>query len=402
MQPRLNKNSWFLLSAVGISSVGDWLNILAMMTVFSREYGAASVAFLMAMRAVPGVLLGPWVANHIDRFNKIRALMLLSAAQAALALMLSFVSDRWALLGLAAALSTLNLFSAPLIKALLPSVSGAASLNRVNSYFASIQSGSYVVVPLVSGVLISLFGPAACFNIDAATFVVFGCLAGAVRLSDTGEAAKAQPGAAGCGSIFQALINTPDLKRTLFAFAAAGFSLGTIYSVEISFFAKYLNVDPRGYGTFVALAGAGVLLGALVCGRITVQARLERVFGAGLALFGAMTVLFSLNRSLALAIGMIMLSGFGEGLFSVSGTTLVQLRSRADRLAGNFTLLGVLSKSFSLFAMIVAAVLMDQLQPAGLLLFAGLAALGIAAAFAIARSARAANRPALTTEVEAE
>jgi len=393
MRPRLNKNSWFLLSAVGISSVGDWLNILALMTVFSREYGAASVAFLMAMRAVPGVLLGPWVANHIDRFDKIRTLMFLSVAQAALALMLGFLSGRWALLGVAAALSTLNLFSAPLIKALLPSVSGAASLNRVNSYFASIQSGSYVVVPLVSGVLISLFGPSVCFSIDAATFVVFGCLVGAVRLSHAGETAAAPSGADGGGSIFQALINTPDLKRTLFAFAAAGFSLGTIYSVEISFFSKYLNVDPRGYGTFVALAGAGVLVGALVCGRITVRSRLERVFGAGLALFGAMTVLFSLNRSLVLAIGMIMLSGFGEGLFSVSGTTLVQLQSRADRLAGNFTLLGVMSKSFSLLAMIVAGIFMDRLQPAGLLLFAGLAALGIAAVFALAKTARAAVSP---------
>jgi len=393
MRPRLNKNSWFLLSAVGISSVGDWLNILALMTVFSREYGAAGVAFLMAMRAVPGVLLGPWVANHIDRFDKIRALMLLSAAQAALALMLGFLSDRWALLGLAAALSTLNLFSAPLIKALLPSVSGDASLNRVNSYFASIQSGSYVAVPLLSGVLISLFGPGLCFKIDAATFFVFGCLVGAVRLSNAGEAAKARSGAAGGGSIFQVLVNTPDLKRTLFAFAAAGFSLGTIYSVEISFFSKYLNVDPRGYGAFVALAGAGVLLGALVCGRIAAPARLELVFGAGLALFGAMTVLFSLNRSLVFAIGMIMISGFGEGLFSVSGTTLVQLRSRADRLAGNFTLLGVLSKSFSLLAMIMAAVFMDQMQPAGLLLLAGLAALGVAVVFAIAKTARSAVSP---------
>ncbi len=393
MPPRLNKNSWFLLSAVGISSVGDWLNILALMTVFSREYGAASVAFLMAMRAVPGVLLGPWVANHIDRFDKIRTLMLLSVAQAALALMLGLLFDRWALLGVAAALSTLNLFSVPLIKALLPSVSGDASLNRVNSYFASIQSGSYVVVPLASGVLISLFGPSACFNIDAATFVVFGCLVGAVRLSDAVETAKASSGAAGGVSIFRALVNTPDLKRTLFAFAAAGFSLGTIYSVEISFFSKYLNVDPRGYGTFVALAGAGVLLGSIVCGRITVQSRLERVFGVGLALFGLMTVLFSLNRSLVLAIGMIMLSGFGEGLFSVSGTTLVQLQSRADRLAGNFTLLGVLSKTFSLLAMLVAAVFMDQLQPAGLLLLAGLAALGTASAFAIAKTARSAAFP---------
>jgi len=136
-----------------------------------------------------------------------------------------------------------------------------------------------------------------------------------------------------------------------------------------------------------------VLLGSIVCGRITVQSRLERVFGVGLALFGLMTVLFSLNRSLVLAIGMIMLSGFGEGLFSVSGTTLVQLQSRADRLAGNFTLLGVLSKTFSLLAMLVAAVFMDQLQPAGLLLLAGLAALGTASAFAIAKTARSAAFP---------
>lgn len=393
MRPQLNKNSWFLLSAAGISAVGDWLNILALMTVFSREYGASSVAVLMAIRAVPGVLLGPWVANHIDRFDKIRSLVFLSAAQAGLALMLGFLSGRWALLAAAAALSTLNLFSTPLIKALLPSVSGPASLNRVNSYFASIQSGSYVVVPLVSGVLISLFGPALCFNIDAATFLIFGGLIWAVRLSGAAGTAGVPAGPSGGGSIFQALINTPDLKRTLFGFAAAGFSLGIIYSVEISFFSKYLNVDPRGYGTFVALAGAGVLLGAMVCGRITAPERLERIFGAGLALFGAMTVLFSFNRSLPFAVGMIMMSGFGEGLFSVSGTTLVQLQSRADRLAGNFTLLGVLTKSFSLFAMLVAAIFMDYLQPAGLLLLAGLAALVIAAVRALAKTSREAAAP---------
>ncbi|MFA6433642.1 MAG: MFS transporter [Elusimicrobiales bacterium] len=385
MQSRLNKNAWLLLSAVAISSVGDWLNILALITVFSKAYGAASVAFLMAMRAVPGVLLGPWVANHIDRFQKTRVLIFLSVAQAALALTLGVLSDRWALLGAAAALSTLNLFSAPLIKALLPTVCNSASLSRVNSYFASIQSSSYVLIPLLSGVLISIFGPAACFNIDAATFVVFGVMIAAVHVSDAGRVGV-QGGAVESGSLFRDLLNTPDLKRTLFAFAVAGFSLGTIYSVEISFFAKYLNVDPRGYGSFVAIAGAGVLMGSLLCGRFTASATLERVFVAGLALFGTMTVLFSFNRSLVVAIGLIMLSGFGEGLFSVSGTILVQLQSRADRLAGNFTLLGVLSKSFSLFAMLVAAMFMDYMQPAGLLLVAGLVALGVAAVWGVTKA----------------
>ncbi len=98
MQPRLNKNAWLLLSAVGISSMGDWLNILALMTVFSREYGAASVAVLMAARSIPGVLLGPWIADHMDRFRKTRTLIILSVAQAVLALTLGALSDRWALL----------------------------------------------------------------------------------------------------------------------------------------------------------------------------------------------------------------------------------------------------------------------------------------------------------------
>ncbi len=206
MRPQLNKNSWLLLSAVGISAVGDWLNILALMAVFSREYGASSVAALMAVRAVPGVLLGPWVANHIDRFDKIRSLVFLSAAQAGLALLLGFLSGRWSLFCAAAALSALNLFSAPLIKALLPSVSGPASLSRVNSYFASIQSGSYVVVPLVSGILISLFGPALCFNIDAATFLIFGGLIWSVRQSGAA-------GAAGTTGITETRLRSLPLRR---------------------------------------------------------------------------------------------------------------------------------------------------------------------------------------------
>ena len=89
--------------------------------------------------------------------------------------------------------------------------------------------------------------------------------------------------------------------------------------------------------------------------------------------------------------GLIILSGFGEGLFSVSGTILVQLRSRANRMAGNFTLLGVLSKSSSLLAMLLAAVFMDQLQPAGLLLLAGAAGLGIALTWIVKRGQRVVN-----------
>lgn len=391
MRPKLNKNSRILLSAAGMSSIGDWLNVLALMSVFSRDYGAASVAILMAMRAVPGVLLGTWVANRIDRFDRIRTLVFLSVAQAALALSLGFLSGRFALLGAAAALSTLNLFSIPIIKALLPEVCGAEALSRVNSYFASIQTASYVLVPLFSGVLISLFGPAICFNIDAATFVLFGGLMRVVRLPAAEKNAEVDSKSPESGGIFRELLNTADLKYILFSFAASGFSLGIIYSVEISFFSKYLGVDPRGYGTFVALAGVGVFLGSLVCGRVTASAVLDRIFGAGLALFGIMTVLFSLNRSLPIAMGMIILSGFGEGLFSVSGTILVQLRSRADRMAGNFTLLGVLSKSSSLLAMLIAAVFMDQLQPAGLLLLAGAAGLGIALAWIVKCGQRVVN-----------
>ncbi|WLR54891.1 MFS transporter [Mesobacillus subterraneus] len=92
-----NKGFITLMLAQLISSVGDWLSVIAIITMVGLKWEASpmEVSMIILCLAVPMALLGPFTGTIADRFNR-KALMIVSdLVRAGLILILAFANSLW-------------------------------------------------------------------------------------------------------------------------------------------------------------------------------------------------------------------------------------------------------------------------------------------------------------------
>lgn len=172
----LGKNKHFitLMTAQAISSLGDWLSIVAIITLVGLKWEATpmQMSFIILSLALPMALLGPISGTVADRMERKTLMILSDVVRGGLILLLTIASNVWMVY---ACLFLIGIFSSVFVpakngklKELIPDdqIKGAMSLTSM------IDSSTKVIGPLVSGILVSTVGTYNVFYIDSATFFV--------------------------------------------------------------------------------------------------------------------------------------------------------------------------------------------------------------------------------------
>ena len=100
---KINYNVKTLIIAHCISSIGDWLNILALMSlVVTISDKKEILAILMIIRALPKIVFGPIVSGIIDNLNKKWTLIAVSLISSIFVFVIPFFSSNiYVVIGLA-------------------------------------------------------------------------------------------------------------------------------------------------------------------------------------------------------------------------------------------------------------------------------------------------------------
>ncbi|MBM7622459.1 MFS family permease [Bacillus tianshenii] len=176
MEKGLGKNRGFLtlMLAQLISSLGDWLSIVAIITLVGLKWEASpmEVSFIILCLAIPMALLGPFTGTIADRLNR-RTLMVVSdVGRGVLILILSFASSIWTVYVCLFVIGMLSAVFVPAKNGKLKELVQEASMKSAMSFTSMIDASTKVLGPLLSGLLVTAFGTAPVFYIDAATFFV--------------------------------------------------------------------------------------------------------------------------------------------------------------------------------------------------------------------------------------
>ncbi|SFK09250.1 Predicted arabinose efflux permease, MFS family [Halobacillus dabanensis] len=173
---RLMKNKGYmtLMSAQAISSIGDWLSIVAIITLVGLKWNASplQVSFVFLCLAVPMALFGPVAGIIADRFSRKTLMIASDVVRAALILVLTIATSLWMVY---ATLLTIGIFSALFIPAKngkLKEVVAEEDMKGAMSITSMIDSSTKILGPLISGLLVTVFGAQQVFIIDSATFLV--------------------------------------------------------------------------------------------------------------------------------------------------------------------------------------------------------------------------------------
>ena len=314
-----------------LSLVGTWMQSVALAwLVLQLTQSATWLGAAVALQTLPVLLLGPYGGLVADRVDKRRLLICTQSAAAVQALALGILTATGTeslrvVLVLCLLLGSINAVDNParqaFVREMVPddTVGNAVALNAV------LVNVARAVGPAVGGVIIATLGVAACFFVNAASFIaVLIAYASLNRRTLTPvEPTRRAPGQLRAG--FRYVRRTPDLLIPLSMMALVG-TLTYEFQVSLPALAtETFNSGAGGLGVITAAMGTGAVLGGLATAgrRITGIAAMTLAAGA----FAGTDLLAALAPTVPFAVIALVGVGAASVWFLSSGNATLQLAS---------------------------------------------------------------------------
>lgn len=232
---------------------------------------ATSSGLVVAITAIPTLLMAPFLGSFIDKFGRRRTSIWVEILAGLAALLIPLVAGIWEMsLAWLIAIGVLRAMVAPgggtARKSLIPDVAREANmtLDRANSIHEGLFATGFAIGPALATFFIATIGSVNTFYVVAAFAVLSGVFALFIRVieqhdEDTGESGNlfvfAMEG-------FRVLFTNPSILIVM----AAVMTLAVIYlPTEMVVLPAYYNAlgDPEGLGLAISAGAAASIFGAL-------------------------------------------------------------------------------------------------------------------------------------------
>lgn len=333
-EPARQPSFRLLWLAQALSLLGDGVSYIAFAWVTLNLTGSSiSLAYVLALQAVPRALLTLVGGSLSDRWSTRRMMSLSSWARSVVMIAVGTAALTGSLtLPLlcvaAAAFGAVDAFFQPARAAILPTVVSADQLTQANALLGVGSRVAAVAGPAVGGVIVAGVGGEIAFLIDGICFALCGLFVNRLPAPDR---APVSGGRAGPGLLNQMgeglryVWRDPRIRVVLVVDMAVTFCYSGPFTVGLATMAR--NQLAGGSITLGVLSGAlagGAMLGTL-CGGLVGKGPRVGLLIAGLAgwLAAGMAVL-SLGAGVVVAVGTVLSMGFAIGFQGVYGLSWIQ------------------------------------------------------------------------------
>ncbi len=367
-----------------ISFSGTWMQSTAQgWLVYSLTKSPLYLGIVAAASSLP-VLLFTLIGGVVaDRLMKRKLLVITQTLSMLPALALAILIDVklvtvWQIVLFATLLGTVNAFDIPARQSFLVEMVERGRLLNAIALNSAAFNGARIVGPFFAGLTIASIGVAACFYVNAASFLA--AVAALLMIKTKSET--------GGGLTFSVLPKSGRPGRTLVLLRdlreglsfvtgrsdilrilvlVATFSLlGIPYVTLLPVFAEdILKVGPKGLGVLAGASGIGALTAAVFIafkGEIEKKGRLMKAAGL---IFGVALLSFSLSKDYLVSTGILILTGWGMVSFLAVANSFIQLGT-PDVLRGRvmsfyaFVFLGIAPAGNALMGSLAHAVGTDR------------------------------------------
>lgn len=326
-----------------ISYSGSWMQSIAQgWLVYSLTKSSLSLGIVAAASTIPFIffaLIGGVVA---DRFAK-RNLIIFTQALSILPALILAISTDMKIITVgeititAFFLGMVNAFDIPARQAFISDLVQKGHLMNAIALNSAAFNGARIIGPVAAGLAIAAFGIAACFYINAISFLAV--IIALLTINGKGNVCikpqKTRP-----ATLFRDLVeglrfvkNQRSIFRTMFLVAVLSM-FGIPFVTFLPVFAEdILKVGPRGLGFLAGSTGLGALSAALTIaakGEIKNKGRFMSLSGL---VFSAALIGFSLSKNYHLSAIALALSGWGIISFFATANSAIQI-SAPDALRG--------------------------------------------------------------------
>ncbi|WP_275003694.1 MFS transporter [Promicromonospora iranensis] len=380
--PHWKRNVALFLTGQTVSLLGSMLVMFAVMwhlTIETRS-GAVlmmSIVFGMLPQAFMSIFGGVWADRHSRKLLIMGADTTIAVVTLGLALlMLSGVDDLWVIYLALAVRSVFAGIQTPAVGAMIPQITPADQLMRVNGMFQSIQSGMMLLAPALAAVVYASFDIVAVFFVDAATALIgVGMLAMVTvpRLvrSDAENGPVSYFGDLVAGVRY--IGSNAPVKWLVALFALVMFLVGAPSYLTPLMVTRTFGDEVWKLTANELFWGGGMLLGGLLMASFgpRIKRRVRLMVGAVL-LTGVLVAGLGVSTNMWVFFGLGLLIGIMFSALNTPAFTIIQERVEPEMQGRVFGFVGIVMTVAMPLSMVVFGPLADRYSVQTLLVLAGI------------------------------
>jgi MFS family permease len=314
------------------SAVGTGAGYVALLLLAYQTFHSPwAVAAILLAEHLPCMVLGPVLGAVVDRVPRRTAAIAADLVGCAAFLGLALAASFPVVLGLALLAGVGVALAQPAAMAGLPEVVEPEHLPAATSLHTGIEEAGVVIGPLVAALVLAGADPSALMLANGISFALSAVLLASVRFTPraaaTGEAADSEPAASLAGSTrngLHALRGMRGVRTLVLTSTVAVFAYGMLNVAELLFARDELGLGDAGFSLLVGTMSVGMMVGALAGARSRDGRVWRREYLLGLALMGVTMLALGGAQSVAFALPMLLLCGYGNGITIVHERLLLQ------------------------------------------------------------------------------
>ena len=372
-----------LYRAIAISSLGDWVGFVAVVSLVTRIGGTASAGFavsgVMLARLLPSIVFGPFAGVLVDRFDRRRLMLIADIVRGIGYASLPFLPNLPYIFAVSFLIECLSLLWTPARDAIIPNLVPRRQLSNANTIALAT---AYATLPLGGLVFTAVAGAATGLGsqfeylgrspealalwLNSLTFGFSAWMVKGLPREKLGRGRGRR--VAGGGALEDLKEGVRFLKDHAFARAmSVGIMLaftgaGSVLSLGPIFAQNTLGAGQSGWGILVTTVGIGMALGMAVAGPLSKRVDKDPLFTSSMIAGGAALAVLAAMPSIALVAVFTVLLGGAAGATLVTGYTLLH-ENVDDEIRGRvFGSLTVLSR-LGLFLSLAGFPLLAQALP---------------------------------------
>jgi len=381
-------------TGMAVSATGQWLQLVAQGWLVLQLTGSGvALGTVTALQFLPVLLGGAWGGVLADRLDKRKLLAVTQTVAGALALILAIatVADL-ATIGLvyvmAFALGCVNAVDNPARRSFIAELVPAENITNAVSLNTTVMTSSRIVGPALAGVIIGAVGIAACFFLNAVSFLAVLVALWRIRPAElhTVPPQRRAPRQVRDGMRYAA--GVPDVRVALIMTGVIS-TMAFNYQVVVPLLAeRTFGGDATTFGLLLSATSVGSLLGALfTAGRGTIGVGFLVVSAAA---FGTAMTVAGLAPTLALAFVLVVPMG-GAGAAFVSGAnSLLQIATAPEYRGRVMALYTVVFLGSTPIGGPIVGAIAEAFGPRWGFIVGGLTTIAVAAVVALSRARRGA------------
>ncbi|GAA1481190.1 MFS transporter [Gordonia sinesedis] len=326
-----NANYRLYFGGQALSLVGTWMQATAQAWLVLTLSGSASVlGVIVAVQALPVLLLGPYAGVVADRVDRRKLMIALQSVMGALAAVLAVLTlggwvQVWQVGVLALLLGLNNAFENPARQAFIHQIVGDGLIRNAVTLNSVMVNAARAVGPAVAGLVLAAVGAGWCFAINAASFVA---VVASLMVMNLAAIEREEPVPRAKGQLREGLRYVRSRPVLWVPLVIMGL-VGTLaYEFQVSLPAAARDVfhgGPQAFGFMTSAMGVGAVAGGLVvAARGTTGLRPLTIAAAG---FGITIAVTAVAPTLWLAVGALFFVGWLSISFMSTGNATLQLNS---------------------------------------------------------------------------